>query len=227
MTRKKHPTSRHITAAPEAQQQAIERFRALLNPADFADLIAELQRPLPQGLRVNPLKETPSNTLPDWQKRYHWQVEPIPFCSTGWRLLETETAPSQTIEHRMGLYYLQDAASMLPVELFNLPEDCSNLLILDMAASPGGKTTHLSSRMNDHGLLLANDSSQGRIPALRVVLQNWGSANQAITCFPGEKFGAWFPEAFDRILLDAPCSMQNLRSTESHPMRAEIGRAHV
>jgi 16S rRNA (cytosine1407-C5)-methyltransferase len=51
------------------------------------------------------------------------------------------------------------------------------------------------------------------------VLQNWGAANTAVTAFPGEKFGAWFPECFDRVLLDAPCSMENLRSSESHPMR--------
>jgi 16S rRNA (cytosine1407-C5)-methyltransferase len=43
--------------------------------------------------------------------------------------------------------------------------------------------------------------------------------NIATTSFPGEKFGAWFPERFDRVLLDAPCSMENLRSSETHPMR--------
>ena len=89
-----------------------------------------------------------------------------------------------------------------------------------MAASPGGKTTHLVSRMQDKGLILANDSSQGRIQALRIVLQHWGAENCAITRFPGESFGAWFPEVFDRVLIDAPCSMQGLRTTESHPARS-------
>jgi len=52
------------------------------------------------------------------------------------------------------------------------------------------------------------------------VLSTWGSINNAITHFPGEKFGTWFPETFDYVLLDAPCSMQGIRTTESHPMRA-------
>ena len=59
-------------------------------------------------------------------------------------------------------------------------------LILDLAASPGGKTTHLVSRSMDRGLVLANDSSASRIPALKTVLKNQGSINHAVTQFPGE-----------------------------------------
>ena len=85
---------------------------------------------------------------------------------------------------------------MLPVELFDLKPD-SDQLILDMAASPGGKTTHLISRSGDQSLVIANDSSPDRVTALRLVLQTWGAANTAVTNFPGEKFGGWFPETFD------------------------------
>lgn len=107
---------------------------------------------------------------------------------------------------------------MLPVELFDMESDEEGLA-LDLAASPGGKTTHLVSRMGDKGLVLANDSSQGRIQALKVVLQHWGGTNAAVTRFPGEQFGAWFPNTFDRVLIDAPCSMQGLRTAESHEAR--------
>jgi 16S rRNA (cytosine1407-C5)-methyltransferase len=88
-----------------------------------------------------------------------------------------------------------------------------------MAASPGGKTTHLVSKTGDQGLVIANDSSHSRITALRLVLQTWGAASSVVTSFPGEKFGDWFPDTFDRVLLDAPCSMHNLRSSDSHPVR--------
>jgi 16S rRNA (cytosine1407-C5)-methyltransferase len=101
-----------------------------------------------------------------------------------------------------------------------LPVDNDQPLILDLAASPGGKTTHITSRTGDRGLVIANDASLSRLPALRSVLQNWGAINIATTSFPGEQFGDWFPECFDKVLLDAPCSMENLRSTASHPMRA-------
>ncbi|NLN69439.1 MAG: hypothetical protein GX142_01435, partial [Chloroflexi bacterium] len=61
--------------------------------------------------------------------------------------------------------------------------------------------------------------SRSRIPALRSVLAAWGGINQAVTHFPGESFGKWFPETFDIVLLDAPCSMESLRPTLTHPLR--------
>ncbi len=73
-------------------------------------------------------------------------------------------------------------------------------------------------------MILANDSSQGRIQSLRFVLQNWGAVNYAVTRFPAERFGEWYPGVFDKILLDAPCSMQGLRTAESHPVRPVTSR---
>ena len=213
---KRKRTSPPLSTA-EITQLALEDHRRLLSPADFDLLLQELERPLISAIRTNPLKAGPQ-AIQDWAKTYGWQIRPVPYCPTGWWIPEALTAPAQPIEHRLGYYYIQDAASMLPVELFDLQPD-PNQLILDMAASPGGKTTHLLSRSGDQSLVVANDSSLDRVTALRLVLQTWGAANTAVTSFPGEKFGGWFPETFDRILLDAPCSMQNLRSTDAHPMR--------
>jgi 16S rRNA (cytosine1407-C5)-methyltransferase len=197
---------------------AFERLTPLLSAEELPLLLAELQKPLSQALRVNPLKADPQTDIHAWAEQYGWRLEAVPYCPTGWWVPEAQTPISQTLEHRLGKYYIQDAASMLPVELFDFPAG-EEPLILDLAASPGGKTTHLISRSGDRGLVLANDSSQERITALRLVLQTWGAAHTAVTHFPGEKFGLWYPETFDRVLLDAPCSMQGLRSTDSHPMR--------
>ena len=78
--------------------------------------------------------------------------------------------------------------------------------------------------MCDRGLVIANDASRSRIQALRLALERWGAINVAITCQPGELFGAWFPGMFDKVLIDAPCSMEGLRTAESHPMRPVTGR---
>jgi 16S rRNA (cytosine1407-C5)-methyltransferase len=209
--------------AVSPQDAALKRFRPLLSAEAFAALLEELQHPLYPALRANPLKSDPSIALQEWAARYSWQTRPVPFCREGIQVLASPTPISQTLEHRMGFYYIQDAASMLPVELFDF-DGLDSPLTLDLAASPGGKTTQLISRAGDRGLVIANDSSQERITALRIVLQNWGAASSAVTHFPGEKFGAWFPEGFDRVLLDAPCSMQGLRISEGHPMRAITAR---
>jgi 16S rRNA (cytosine1407-C5)-methyltransferase len=216
MSRRKKTAS--IENSTTAQAAALDRFQPLLDPEEFRALLEELKRPLLPAFRLNPFKADPKQAE-IWQQWYGWQLHPVPFCPLGWQVSAAETPISHTLEHRLGHYYIQDASSMLPVELFDFPAG-EHPLILDMAASPGGKTTHLAARSADHGLIIANDAGADRLTALRLVLQTWGTLNAAVTRFPGEKFGRWFPETFDRILLDAPCSMQSLRSTESHPMRS-------
>jgi 16S rRNA (cytosine1407-C5)-methyltransferase len=217
MKRKTKATSQPPDKAALVSEQ-LTRFQPLLSPEEFERLKITLDQPLFPAIRVNPLKAQDDLSI-SLQRRYGWQCTPVEFCKTGFRV-DTKEGPvlSDTLEYKNGLYYIQEASSMLPVEMFSL-ENPEETLILDMAASPGGKTTHLVSRMLDKGLILANDSSQGRIQALRIVMQHWGAENTAITRFPGESFGNWFTEVFDRVLIDAPCSMQGIRTTESHPAR--------
>lgn len=196
---------------------SLQRFSDILSKAEIEEILSIQEQNLPTGIRLNQLKVDPQNEIHKLTSRYNWNVQPIPFCEHAWTILDAEETPGTTIEHRMGQYYLQDAASMVPVSLFDIQNP--HPLILDMAASPGGKTTHLVDRIGDRGFIVANDSSKGRIPALRSVLTNWGGTNQIITQYPGEQFGDWFPETFDMILLDAPCSMENLRPTTNRPLR--------
>ncbi|MCB2202458.1 hypothetical protein KQH56_00475 [bacterium] len=204
-------------STPHKLIHSLDRFDEILSEEERKQILALQDQPLPTGIRINPLKANPAAAIKDLAARYDWDVHPIPFCDNGWTIQSAGKSPGTTIEHRMGIYYLQDAASMVPVSLFDFSEP--HPLVLDMAASPGGKTTHLVDRTGDRGFILANDGSQGRIPALRAVLSTWGGANLAITQYPGESFGGWFPETFDRVLLDAPCSMENLRPTENRPLR--------
>ena len=200
-------------------EDSLQRFDQILTPDERQEIISLQEQPLPTGIRVNPLKVHPRQFMQDLAQRYGWEVAPVSFCSNAWAIHKAETPPGNTLEHRMGQYYLQDVASLVPGSLFDFNRAHSSPLVLDMAASPGGKTTHLIARSRDHGLVIANDASQSRIPALRSVLSAWGGINQIITQYPGEIFGAWYPETFDIILLDAPCSMENLRPTAAHPLR--------
>jgi 16S rRNA (cytosine1407-C5)-methyltransferase len=195
----------------------VERYEPLLTPEDFARLQGSIACPLPAALRVNTLKIDLTTARSTWPIEYGWQVQPVPFCAAGWQISGNADSLSRTIEHRTGFYYLQDAASMLPAEMFDYAIEFP--LILDMAASPGGKTTHLAAKIADRGVILANDSSSGRIAALRSNLQTWGSFSAALTSYPGEHYGEWFPDTFDQVLLDAPCSGESLRTAERRKTR--------
>lgn len=217
MKRKKKSSQKPLDIILSKAEQ-LAAFQPLLSADEFAALQVEVEKALPPAIRLNPLKALP-DLAQALSARYGWTLTPIPFCAEGYRVqVNGGTAVSAALEHRIGQYYIQEAASMLPVAIFDVDE-MDEGLTLDLAASPGGKTTHIVARQNDHGLVLANDSSQGRIQALKVVLQHWGATNTAVTRFAGEKFGNWFPNTFDRALIDAPCSMQGLRTAESHDER--------
>lgn len=194
---------------------SLERYRNLLSTIEFEQLQQAVQCPLSSAIRINTLKITVDEARRAWSAWYGWQVQPVPFCDAGWQVTGRDVA--QTLEHKMGFYYIQDAASMLPAEMFSFEQDGS--LILDMAAAPGGKTTHLVCKTGDRGLVVANDANGRRIPPLRAKLQDWGAMNVAIANYPGEQFGSWFPETFDKVLLDAPCSGESLRTAERRRMQ--------
>lgn len=217
MSRKRKITK----TAPPSQADMLSRFQPMLSAEQFQQMQMELAKPIYPALRINPLKVSgsPLEIIEAWSKRYNWHSKPVPFCENGFWITDSALPISKTIEHSLGHYYIQDAASMLPPELFTFGNTPAPL-ILDLAASPGGKTTHLASRSSDRALIIANDSSRDRLAALRLVLQNWGTTHTAVSNYPGEYFGSWFPETFDAVLLDAPCSMQGLRDTESHPLKS-------
>jgi 16S rRNA (cytosine1407-C5)-methyltransferase len=211
-----------MNSAPDAISDpsiaALQRYKPYLSAEAYQALLTTIHEPAQIALRINLLKnENPARALEKWSGLYGWETCPLSFYSDGFQFKHYDTPPSQTIEHRLGYYYLQDAASMLPAALFS-PASAQSLT-LDMAASPGGKTTQLVDNSGDHNLVVANDASASRLPALKVVLQTWGALNTVITNYPGEKWGPWFPETFDRVLLDAPCSMESLRTSPSHPHR--------
>jgi len=193
----------------------IVRYRSLLSETEISLLENSLSTPPPSAVRFNPLKGNSHQMVMNLTQRLDWALQPITFCPDGYTVASSNIPPSRTLEARLGYFYIQDAASMLPVELFEFI-DTPTPLILDLTAAPGGKSTHLASRFNDRGILIANDGTGSRIPALTSTLKTWGALCSAVTNMPGEKFGAWFPETFDIVLLDAPCSMENFHPGDNN-----------
>lgn len=180
---------------------------ALPSHLSLDDFIAACQRPLRRSIRVNTLKISVEDFL-TLVAPYGWQLTPVPWCAEGfWIERDDEDAVplGSTAEHLSGLFYIQEASSMLPVAaLFaegNTPER-----VMDVAAAPGSKTTQIAAQMGNHGAILANEFSASRVKVLHANISRCGIRNVALTHFDGRVFGAALPEAFDAILLDAPCS---------------------
>nr|WP_209439250.1 16S rRNA (cytosine(1407)-C(5))-methyltransferase RsmF [Intestinirhabdus alba] len=173
----------------------------------FEAFLAACQRPLRRSIRVNTLKISVADFLA-LTARYGWSLTPVPWCAEGFWIERDEEASlplGSTAEHLSGLFYIQEASSMLPVAALFADGEAPQR-VMDMAAAPGSKTTQIAARMGNRGAILANEFSASRVKVLHANVSRCGVANVALTHFDGRVFGAALPEAFDAILLDAPCS---------------------
>ena len=190
-------------------QDFIDKMSSILpSHLHIDDLISACRRPLRRAIRINTLKISVNEFLDCAQKK-DWILTPIPWCNEGfWIELKDKTTPlGNTAEHLSGLFYIQEASSMMPVSalLHHLP-NTMNTTLLDAAAAPGSKTTQLAAALNNQGLIIANEFSSSRIKMLHANIQRCGIKNVALTHFDAAIFGQWLPNTFDAILLDAPCS---------------------
>lgn len=180
---------------------------ALPSHLSLDDFIAACQRPLRRSIRVNTLKISVADFLV-LVSPYNWQLTPVPWCAEGFWIERDDEASlplGSTAEHLSGLFYIQEASSMLPVAAL-FADDNAPERVMDVAAAPGSKTTQIAARMGNRGAILANEFSASRVKVLHANISRCGIHNVALTHFDGRVFGAALPEAFDAILLDAPCS---------------------
>ncbi len=186
----------------------IEMIREIMpEHLSMDEFIASCRTPLRRSIRVNTLKISVEDFLVRVSDK-DWTLTPVPWCDTGfWIEREDEKSVSlgNTAEHMAGLFYIQEASSMMPVTALLKDNDALDC-VLDMAAAPGSKTTQIACAMQNRGALVANELAASRIKVLHANLQRCGVYNAALTHFDGCVFGGWAPESFDTILLDAPCS---------------------
>lgn len=127
------------------------------------------------------------------------------------RLLQALQAPGRPEAHLEGLvkpYYLDGASVRAAQTLGVRPGD----EVLDLCAAPGGKTLVLALALEGTGRLVSNDRSADRRGRLkRVIADHLPSSFQAnitVTGYDATKWGLHEKAAYDRILLDAPCSSE-------------------
>lgn len=150
------------------------------------------------GLRVNTGK-TSEQALP-------YTLTPVPWVSNGYYYQGSERL-SKDPYYYAGLFYLQEPSAMTPASL--LPVEPGDM-VLDLCAAPGGKSTELGVRLKGQGILVANDISNSRAKALLKNLELFGIPNICVTSETPERLAEVFPEFFDKILIDAPCSGEGM-----------------
>lgn len=173
---------------------------------EFDAFCSSQSSPLPKTIRINTLRNEKDDFF-EWQRAMHpdWKLTPHIF---GEHIFSIErehrkTPLGKSLGHVQGRFYVQEASSCLPPLALDIRPGQK---VLDMAASPGSKTTQIAALMRGKGLLVANEYSASRIKTLVFNLQKTGVSHALVTRFSGEKFADFLPNFFDRILLDAPCT---------------------
>lgn len=184
----------------EFKEAFVNRYRELLGPE--LDLFLLFSRkPMDTTIRINTIKIEP-NRLISRLKNKDWTIEQLPWYSLGLRVKYPKVGIGKAIEHRLGYFYVQGPASMIPpIVLDPKPGE----IVLDMASAPGSKTTQIAAMMENRGILVANDVNENRIIALSGNLQRCGAMNVIITKMDARRFSRT-SQKFDKILLDAPCT---------------------
>ncbi len=171
-------------------------MKALLGD-EWPAFLNSFSLPAQVSIRLNPLKPAAL------------QGNKVPWCSLGLYLPERPVFTLDPLFHA-GAYYVQEASSMFLEQFIRqLHLGDKPLRILDAAAAPGGKSTHLLSLMHPESLLVCNEVIQSRVPVLKENLTRWGYPNTIITSNDPADLGK-LRGFFDVIVLDAPCSGEGL-----------------
>lgn len=152
------------------------------------------------------------------------QMTGMEFCPNAYTTNDSIGALSKNLTFSKAYFYLQNPSSLLPVVALD-PK--LNEKILDIASAPGGKTIHIASRMKNTGQIFANDLSPARTSKLKLILHKYGVTNAEVTSSPGQMLWQKHKDEFDRVLVDAPCTMHGTDnpSTDSPKKMSKIQKS--
>ncbi|VTS79816.1 RsmF rRNA methyltransferase first C-terminal domain-containing protein [Streptococcus gordonii] len=168
-----------------------EKYQRLLGKEAASFFSTFDQEPI-SAFRTNPLKEgqvTFSNPIPGTKWGHYGKVS------------------GKSSEHVTGLIYSQEPAAQMVAQVAHPHE---GMKVLDLAAAPGGKSTHLLSYLNNTGLLVSNEINNKRSKILVENIERFGARNVLVTNESAERLAKVFSSFFDLIVLDAPCSGEGM-----------------
>ena len=169
----------------------IEKYTRLL-AAEAPAFFETFEKEPVSAFRTNPLKEA--------QQDFMDKIPNMPWSYYG-------KVSGKSPEHVTGLVYSQEPAAQIVGQVAS-PQ--KGMKVLDLAAAPGGKSTHLLSYLENTGLLVSNEISSKRAKILVENVERFGARNVVVTNESAERLAKVFSAYFDMIVLDAPCSGEGM-----------------
>ena len=199
----------NVSLAEQIKPVFKERFTQMLGSTEEYEKFEKcILKPQRKSFRINLMKENKPKELAGKLKEKGLSLTSVLWCDNAYFVEYDEEKRydlGNLFEHFLGKIYVQEATSMTPPELLDIPKKIgSDFIVLDMAAAPGSKTTQIADKMKNCGTLIANELDYKRIGPLKINIERSGFTNIVINNSDGLRIDG--SEIFDRILLDAPCS---------------------
>lgn len=182
-----------------------ERMKTLLGE-DFENYINALEEEPVRAFRVN----TEKISLAEFERINPFPSEKIPYAENGFYFNFDKIGNHPY--HHAGMVYVQEPGAMAPAECVEIQPDWT---VLDMCAAPGGKSSQLKNKLGESGVLVSNEIVPSRCKVLTGNIERLGLKNTVTTCTDTEKLAEIFPDTFDLIMVDAPCSGEGMFRKES------------
>ena len=157
----------------------------------------------PKAIRMRPTQAQGAG----FERPLPFSSDQVPWYSDGYFCSESHQ-PGRFLEHAAGVYFVQDAGSMLALRLLDVQ---SHEWIADVCAAPGAKASAILEQVGPgSGFLLANEPIRSRLPALEFNLARVGFPRYCVASKDPERFSPQWKQQFDAALVDAPCTGQML-----------------
>jgi len=179
----------------------VARMKQLLGEEEFTRYEESFRQKAVRAFRVN----TEKIAVQDFEKINPFSSEKIPYVETGF-YLDSEKVGSHPFHHA-GMIYVQDPGAMATAECLDIQPDW---WVLDMCAAPGGKSSQIRNKLGENGILISNEIVHSRCKILTGNIERLGFRNTATTCMDSARIAKVFPETFDMIMVDAPCSGEGM-----------------
>jgi NOL1/NOP2/sun family putative RNA methylase len=194
----------------------IERYVALWGEQEAIQFLEACEQPIKRAIRLNTLRAPAKETL-SRLKGKNVRLERVPWLDTGYLADFKRISPGSLLEHMRGFYYVQGVPSMTVAEALHPQPDS---LVVDMAAAPGGKTTHMAQMMNNSGVIVSIEQDKLRTASLESNIHRCGVTNSIVLRGDSRKLDQ-LGLAPDYILLDAPCSGEGLIALDPSRKRSK------
>ncbi len=181
-------------------EEFVNRMKSLLG--NEYDLFVDALNNEPiRGFRVN----TDKISDEDFSKINVFSNDKIPYVENGYYF--SYDGIGNHPYHHAGMIYVQEPGAMAPAECIDINPEW---VILDMCAAPGGKSTQLKNKLGENGILVSNEIIPLRCKILTGNIERLGLKNCITTCMDTGKLASLYPNTFNLIMVDAPCSGEGM-----------------